>query len=66
MEILWDSLSDEDIVYVPEHSYGPEEQLCLALSKATSHGSPSSRTIRFQGVIAGIPVVLLLDSGSST
>ncbi|CAD6270442.1 unnamed protein product [Miscanthus lutarioriparius] len=45
---------------------GPDEQLCFALSKAASSGSPASHTIHFKGSIAGIPAILLIDSGSST
>ncbi|CAD6267782.1 unnamed protein product [Miscanthus lutarioriparius] len=66
VEILWESFPDEDGQSSAANSSGPDEQLCLALSKAASCGSPSSRTIRFQGSIAGIPAVLLHDSGSST
>lgn len=66
LEVLWESLSDDEHNSASEPTSGPDEQLCLSLSKAASSGSPASRTIRFQGSIAGIPVVLLLDSGSST
>jgi hypothetical protein len=65
VEILWDSLDDEDCDS-PEVPQQPDEQVCLALSKSASNGSPSSRTIRFQALIAGIPATVLVDSGSST
>lgn len=51
VEVLWESLSDDDGSTAAAESSGPDEQLCLALSKATSNG---------------IPVVMLIDSGSST
>lgn len=69
VEILWESLLDEDdqsAQAIAETSTGPGEQLCLALSKAASGGTPASRTIHFQGSIGGIPAMLLVDSGSST
>jgi hypothetical protein len=47
VEILWDSLSDDDDGVLPsEPASGPDEQLCLALSKAAFGGGHTSRTIR--------------------
>lgn len=66
VEILWYSLPDEDCASPSEPTSGPDEQLCLALSKATSGGCPQSRTIRLQGSIAGLPAIMLIDSGSSS
>ena len=48
VEILWKSLLDEDdqsAQATANTSTGPDEQLCLALSKAASGGTPASRTI---------------------
>ena len=38
----------------------------LALSHEARMGSHSHRTIRFHGIIQGLPIVVLLDSGSSS
>jgi hypothetical protein len=66
VEVLWDSFAEIDSQSTSETSSGPDEQLCLALSKAASSGSSASRTIHFKGSIVGIPAILLIDSGSST
>jgi hypothetical protein len=66
VEILWESISDEACDSSSESPSGPDEQLCLALSKAASGGSLASRTIRLQGSIAGVLAILLIDSSSST
>lgn len=66
VEVLWDSFAEFDSQSTSETSSGPDEQLCLALSKAASSGSLASRTIHFKGSIAGIPAILLIDLGSST
>jgi hypothetical protein len=50
VEILWESLANKDDQLVHsavDTANGPDEQLCLALSKAASGGSPASCTIRF-------------------
>jgi hypothetical protein len=41
------------------------EQLFLALSKEATSGCEGPRTMRLQGSIMGVPVMLLVDSGSS-
>jgi hypothetical protein len=66
VEILWDSLSDDDCMKTPDSEAISNEQVCLALSKAANGGSAAAQTIRFQGLIAGILATLLIDSGSST
>ena len=66
VEILWDSLPDEDCASPSESASGPDEQLCLALCKAASGGCHKSRTIRLQGSIAGLPAIMLIDSCSSS
>jgi hypothetical protein len=66
VEILWDSLDDDDCGSTTEGQQQPDEQVCLALSKSASNGSPSSQTIHFQALIAGIQATVLVDSGSST
>jgi hypothetical protein len=65
VKALWDTLDDDDC-HSSEASAEVVEQLCLALSKATVIGSPASRTVCLCGTIAGIPVTMLVDSGSST
>lgn len=50
----------------PEDSpEAPTEQLLLALSHDARMVSHGHRTIRFHGTIAGQPIVVLVDSGSS-
>jgi hypothetical protein len=67
VEILWDSLPDDEECAAPsETAPGLDEQCCLALSKAAADGCHSSYTIRLQGSIAGLPAILLIDSGSSS
>lgn len=69
VEILWESLTNKDdqsVHSAADTTNGPDEQLCLSLSKAASGGSLASRMILFQGFIADIPAVILVDSGSST
>lgn len=66
MEALWAVISDDECTS-PEDSTTPIEQLLFAMSKAAASGSSSSaRTVLFQGSVQGIPVRILLDSGSST
>jgi hypothetical protein len=48
VEVLWESFSNEECPAAPEPTFDPDEQLCLALSKAASCGSPASRTIYFR------------------
>lgn len=43
----------------------PPHQLCLMLSSAAMTETPNSRTIQLQGSIAGHPVLILVDSGST-
>lgn len=65
VEAIWETLESEDSHNTqPEVSHS-EEQLFLAISKAAVLGTPASRTVRFAGSIQGVPVVILLDSGSS-
>lgn len=43
-----------------------DEQLLLALSHDACTGSHGQCTIRFHGTVYGLPVVMLIDSGSSS
>jgi hypothetical protein len=65
VETLWDTVADDDC-HSSEASTKVAEQLCLALSKAAANGSPASCTVHLRGTIAGILVIMLVDSGSST
>lgn len=42
------------------------EQVFLALSKAVNGGAPAVRTVQFEGSVCGHPVLVLIDSRSST
>ena len=62
MQELWDAFELDEIEQSPDE---PSEQLLLALSHDAHKGLAGSRTIQFQGCVHGIPVVVLVDSGSS-
>lgn len=66
VEVLWDSIVDDDCQSSLDVQHEPDEQLCLAMSKSASSGLPAARTIRFQAAIARLQVTVLIDSGSST
>lgn len=59
-----------DLLALDEFQESPEEeqaeQILLALSHDAQMGSHSVRTIQFQGTVYGKPVVVLVDSGSSS
>ncbi|CAD6217555.1 unnamed protein product [Miscanthus lutarioriparius] len=66
VDALWESL-DPDVVPATEHSDDhPPEQVFLAISKSAMSGVPAARTIRLLGSMSGIPVHILVDSGSSS
>ena len=66
VEALWESL-DPDVVPAAETSDDqPTEQVFLAISKSAVSGVPAARTIRLLGSMSGIPVHILVDSGSSS
>jgi hypothetical protein len=62
---IWETLSSDsepdDNMTEPQ---APQEQLCLAISKSAVSGAPAPRTIQFIGSIQGVPITILLDSGS--
>lgn len=64
MQELWDLLALDELPESPKEE--PAEQILLALSRDAQMGSHSVRTIQFQGSIHGEPVVVLVDSGSSS
>ena len=67
VEALWDSFdASEDCHSTYAEEPVAEQLCCVALSKAAAMGSSASRTIRFSRTVAGIPAVILVDSGSST
>jgi hypothetical protein len=59
---LWECLSADD---VPEQTT-PQDQLCLAISKAAVSGAPAHCIIQFLGTIQGLPLTILIDSGSTS
>ncbi|CAD6236538.1 unnamed protein product [Miscanthus lutarioriparius] len=66
IEALWGSL-DPDVVPAAETSNDPPtEQVFLAISKSAVSGVSAARTIRLLGSTSGIPVHILVDSGSSS
>jgi len=66
IEALWESL-DPDVVSVAESSDDPPtEQVFLAISKYVVSRVPAARTIRLLGSMSGIPVHVLVESGSSS
>jgi hypothetical protein len=69
MQEVWDLLQLEampdpsvEMTDTPDTS---PEHLFLALSHAAQMGSQGRKTIQFRGSISGIPVTVLVDSGSS-
>lgn len=67
MQELWDlcQLEDEDSTPVLTTETVTEEQLFLAVSVAAAKGVNSVNTMKFKGVIQGVEVLILVDSGSS-
>jgi hypothetical protein len=68
VETLWDSLLSEDAkTDEPETDEAPptEEVLVMAISKAAVSTSSATRTVRLSALIAGHPMIVLVDSGSS-
>jgi hypothetical protein len=64
---LWECLStasDTDDNLIEPHT--PQEHLCLAISKSAVSGASAPRTIQFIGTIQGVPLTILLDSGSTS
>jgi hypothetical protein len=64
---LWECLSpasDTDDNLTKPHT--PQEHLCLAISKSAVSGAPAPRIIQFIGTIQGVPLTILLDSGSTS
>ncbi|CAD6260028.1 unnamed protein product [Miscanthus lutarioriparius] len=63
MQEVFDLLTMEQSTEELEESF---EQLLLAISHDARMGSNGHRTIRFHGTIHGLPIVVLVDSGSSS
>jgi hypothetical protein len=62
---LWESLSVDDCSSTLGDSPQPK-QLFLALPKTAVNGAPAARTIQFHGTLQGLPLSILIDSGSSS
>jgi len=63
---LWESLSSSATEDLTDSATVATEQIFLALSKSTVSGAPASRIVQFLGSLEGIPVSILLYSGSSS
>jgi hypothetical protein len=63
---LWESLFVVDCSSSLDSPAEHYEQVFLALSKSAVSGAPAPRTIQFTGVIEGLPISILIDSGSSS
>ncbi|CAD6249360.1 unnamed protein product [Miscanthus lutarioriparius] len=63
---LWDLLQEEEPDVQQATPTDTEQQAFLAISPSALSGIPALGTVRFTGSIQGIPVHMLLDSGSST
>lgn len=66
IEALWESLEPDDVPPEESTEETPTEQVFLAISKSAVPGVPAPRTIRLLGSMSGIPVHILVDSGSSS
>ena len=67
VEALWDSFdASEDCPSTNAEEPIPDQLCCVAISKAAAMGFSASCTIRLSGIVAGIPALILVDSGSST
>ncbi|WVZ82304.1 hypothetical protein U9M48_029580 [Paspalum notatum var. saurae] len=70
MQEVWDllscsdqPLSEDDTAFTPPEQ--ESEQLFMALSKAAVTGASGPRTMQFSGLIQGISIRILIDSGST-
>jgi len=63
---LWETLHVDDCSISLEESSSSSEHLFLSLSKCAVTGTPAPRTIQFRGTLEGIPLTILIDSGSSS
>ena len=63
---LWETLYVDDCSISLEESSSSSEHLFLSLSKCAVTGTPAPRTIQFRGTLEGIPLTILIDSGSSS
>ncbi|CAD6210401.1 unnamed protein product [Miscanthus lutarioriparius] len=66
IEELWDLLQDDDSLADTATPADTEPQVFLALSQCALTDSSAPRTVQFSGTVQGIPLNILLDSGSST
>ncbi|CAD6230095.1 unnamed protein product [Miscanthus lutarioriparius] len=63
---IWESLSAIGAPLPGEDVSTAPEQLFLAISSAVTSGAPAYSTIQFVDTLGGIPVTILLDSGSTS
>lgn len=62
----WDLILSEDTETSPSSPTTTEPQVFLAISQNALLGISVPRTVQFSGSIQGIPLRMLLDSGSSS
>lgn len=62
---LWESLSDGDLTETVVEDT-PQEHLCLAISKVAVSGAPAHRSVQLLGTLQGLPITILIDSGSTS
>jgi hypothetical protein len=63
---IWECMSVDDCSSPLDSDVHQSDQLFLALSKNAVSGAPAPRTIQFQGILEGLPLTILIDSGSSS
>lgn len=66
MEEILELFSITDDTKESEIAESPAEQLLLAISQEAVSGACGPRTMQFSGEILGLPIVVLVDSGSTT
>jgi hypothetical protein len=67
LQEVWDlyPVDETELSEDPDLTEDTSELACLAISLAAARGMESKQTIKFQGLIQGNSVRLLVDSGSS-
>jgi hypothetical protein len=66
MHEVWDLIeADSDSIHENYAAQGTNEQVFMVLSVAALSGSVAPRTLKIRGVIQGLEMLILIDSGSS-
>jgi hypothetical protein len=66
LQEVWDLIeADSELIQENYTSQGTNEQLFMVLSVAALSGSAAPRTLKIRGVIQGLVMLILIDSGSS-